>query len=148
MFRNFYYFRPGEESRMLARCQFGITSRGCGATLTYPIKGYPWRRCVIRSYSFDISEEIKVLLFNETHRIKNEYPEECLAIDKLWNDHAEKGNAITRDRDTNILCHDISIISGYDDIKLQYSIKENSPALINSELYKLISKLIEPHEHI
>lgn len=48
-----FVFRPGEERRMLTRCQFGITEEGCGATFTYPIKGMPWRRNVVKSFRFD-----------------------------------------------------------------------------------------------
>ena len=41
---------------MLARCQFGAKEGRCGATLTYPIKGYPWRNNVVKSYEFKLDQ--------------------------------------------------------------------------------------------
>ena len=53
-----FYFMPGEEARMLARCQFGLSEDGNGgALITYPIKGCPWRRNVMRSFSFPFTKE-------------------------------------------------------------------------------------------
>jgi hypothetical protein len=148
MYKNFYYFRPGIEARMQARCKFGKTERGCGATLTYPIKGYAWRRNPMKSIHFEITEEIKNLLFSEAQRLHKEFPDECL-IEGLYNDaSSEKANGITRDLATKTPCNSISIINNDHSIVLHYSIKENSPALINSALYQIISSLIKPYEYL
>lgn len=132
---------------MLARCQFGINSENrCGATFTYPIKGYPWRRNVMKSYEFEISNDTISLLFNEVYRIAKEYSEDCLNNKLLWNDHSEKGNGITRDKETGTLCHTIGIFTGYADTEIYYAIREDSLALTSSALFKIISQLIEPYE--
>jgi hypothetical protein len=147
--RHLYYFRPGEESRMLARCQFGVNPEGrCGATFTYPIKGYPWRRNVIRSYAFDITPETRELLFDEVHRILVEFPAECLAEDALYSDTAERANGITRDRLTHTLCYTVGIFLKGGKPEDNYSIRESSPALLNSQLYKIVSALIAPYEKL
>ena len=59
---------------MLALCQFGVTKEGCGATFTYPIKGMPWRRNVVKSFRFDINAEQRDLLFAEIARIRLRIP--------------------------------------------------------------------------
>ena len=132
---------------MLARCQFGIQSSGkCRASFTYPIRGYPWRRNITKSYEFEISKKIQELLLSEVCRIMREFPTECLNIDQLWNDSSEKANAITRDRETNALCYTIGTYKDNCDWENNFSIRENSKALVESELYKIISDLIKPYE--
>jgi len=149
MTKQLFFFRPGEERRMLARCQFGLNEDGsCGATFTYPIKGYPWRRNVMKSYGFSIDEETKKLLFSEVHRLKREFPDECLSNDQLWNDSSEKANGITRDRKTNTLCYTIGIMVEYGESEEYYAMREDSKALLGSHLFKVISKLIQPYESI
>ena len=134
---------------MLARCQFGLSEDGkCGATFTYPIKGYPWRRNIEKSYNFSIDEETIKLLFSEIHRLKREFPEECLSNDKLWSDSSEKANDITRDRATNTLCYTISIMVERKEPEEYYAIRENSEALLSSKLCEIITSLIQPHEPI
>ena len=134
---------------MLARCQFGVSKDGrCGATLTYPIKGYPWRRNVTRSYEFHLSEETKSLLFTEVHRIRSQHPEECLATDRLWSDSSEKGNGITRDKATGKLCYSIAVVVEGGPSDESYAIREDSEALLTSDLFKTISKLVEPYERL
>jgi hypothetical protein len=144
-----FYFRPGEEARMLARCQFGVDKEGrCGATFTYPIKGYPWRRNVVRSFEFQVGEDTKAMLFAEVRRIREEHPEECLANDQLWSDQSEKANGITRDKLGGKLCYTIAIIredGGYEEY---FAMREDSKALLTSSLYKIISRLIEPYEKL
>lgn len=147
MGKHLFYFRPGEEARMLARCQFGVSADGrCGATLTYPIKGHPWRRNIVRSFEFELPEETKALLFDEVKRIGTEYPAECLSNDQLWSDSSEKANGITRDRATGKLCYTIAIYGSDGETESYFSIREDSEALVNSVLYKVVSRLIEPHE--
>jgi hypothetical protein len=133
---------------MLARCQFGIRDGRCGATLTYPIKGYPWRNNIMRHYEFPLDPATVELLFSEVLRIRSEYPDECLAADQLWNDASERANGITRDRSTGTLCHSVYIV-GEDALPTeQYALRENSPALLGSTLFRVISDLIAPYEKI
>lgn len=132
---------------MLARCQFGVSADGrCGATFTYPIKGYPWRRNVVRSYEFELPNETKELLFAEVKRIRIEHPEECLSGNQLWSDSSEIANGITRDRRTGTLCYTISILRENHETVVAYSLREDSEVLVTSSLFKTISRLIEPYE--
>ncbi len=149
MSRHLYYFRPGEEARMLARCQFGLTEDGrCGACLTYPLKGLPWRRNVMKGFKFDLDAETVGLLFSEVSRIKREHPGECLSIDDMWNDTSEKANGISRDRKSGTLCYTIGVLRVAAPPDDYYSLREDSKALLNSNLYKIISNLITPHEKL
>ncbi len=149
MTRHLFYFRPGEEARMLARCQFGIASDGrCGATLTYPIKGMPWRRNVRRTYEFNLPEETRSLLFAEIHRIRAEYPAECLSNEQLLSDRSEKANGITRDRATRTLCYSVAIYAEPGNPEESYALRETSKALSESALYRTISALIAPYEKL
>jgi hypothetical protein len=90
MTRRLFYFRPGEEARMLARCQFGLKEDGeCGATLTYPIKGYPWHRNIIKSFRFTVVADLVPVLFAGVSRIRRDHAGECLGGDDLWNDEGQ-----------------------------------------------------------
>lgn len=146
MTESLQYFRPGEEARMIARCQFGIGRDGrCGAILTYPIKGYPWRRNPCRMYEFSIKPEQAEELFSEVRELKEYFPDDCLSDDTLWSDHSESGsNAVTRDSD-GVACHTIYICSesGYDPY---YSMREDSSSLRSSKLFKIITDFITPYE--
>lgn len=132
---------------MLARCQFGCDEQvaSCGATLTYPIKGMPWRRNVIRSYSFDLEPIVISRLFAEVSRIRREYPNECLS-EGLWNDFSDKANVVTRDSATDTLCYTLGIYRGDGDTEDYYCLRENSDALISSEIFKTFSALTSPYE--
>ena len=150
MSRHLFYFRPGEEARMLARLQFGCDEDGkCGATLTYPIQGLPWRRNITKSFEFDIGAETAERLFSDVMRLRLEHPGECLTdVDKLWNDTSEKGNGIARDRKSGTPCYSIAIWrddGGFDE---QYLLKENSGALLNSAIYRIVTDLVAPHEKL
>ena len=131
---------------MLARCQFGARDGRCGATLTYPIKGYPWRRNVIKSYEFALSPEDIDLLFSEVHRIRKEHSDQCLSRDQLWSDATEKANGITRDRHTSTLCYSVAISDEAGAMEECYALREDSSALLNSALYQVVSRLIAPYE--
>lgn len=132
---------------MLARCQFGCDEQvaSCGATLTYPIRGMPWRRNVIRSYSFDLEPIVISRLFAEVSRIRREYPNECLS-ERLWNDFSDKANVVTRDSATDTLCYTLGIYRGDGDTEDYYCLRENSDALISSEIFKTFSALTSPYE--
>ena len=149
MTAHLYYFRPGEEARMLARCQFGVAPDGrCGAVLTYPIKGFPWRHNIQRRHEFELAEATRHLLYAEVRRLRREHSEECLVSDQLWNDTSEKANGITRDRASGTLCYSIGLLleeGGWEEF---FSLRENSPALTTSGLYTTISALLSPHERL
>jgi hypothetical protein len=149
MSRQLFYFRPGEEVRMLARLQFGCEESGeCGATLTYPIRGMPWRRNIMRGFDFDVGPELAEALFSDVARLRADYPGECLGEAQLWNDLSEKGNGITRDRKSGTLCYSIAIHRDDGGFDAQYSIKENSEALLNSLLYQVVADLVAKHERV
>lgn len=145
-----FFFRPGEESRMLARCQFTLNMNGaCSAIMTYPIKGNPWRRNICRHYNFTLDEETTTLLFSEFFRIWRDFPGECIPNNQTWSDTSEEVNNITRDRKSNTLCYSIGIYSeDTGDWEEYFWIRENSEVLLNSELYKIISDLITPYEKL
>jgi hypothetical protein len=144
------YFRPGEEARMIARCQFGLSRNGrCGAILTYPIKGFPWRRNPSRTFDFDITSELTNHLFDEVAAMQENSPDHCLRNDVLWSDHSEKANGITRDRQSDTLCHTIAIYDGdWQPTRYCYSMKEDSEVLRSSRLFETVMALIRPHENL
>ena len=134
---------------MMARCQFGANTNGqSGVILTYPIKGYPWRRNIVKSYEFDLSDNTIGLLFSDVKRIKEEFPDQCLNNDQLWADMSEKANNITRDRETDRLCYTVGIIEENGGWEEYYSLKENSTVLLDSYLLSTISDLIKPYEKL
>lgn len=135
---------------MLARLQFGCAENGkCGAILTYPISGMPWRRNIMKSFAFDIGAAMAERIFSDVTRLRLEHPHECITNHRLlWNDTSERANGITRDRNSGALCYSIAIHhddGGFDE---QYSIKENADALLKSALYRLVSDLVAPHERL
>ncbi len=133
---------------MLARCQFGIDVTGrCGASLTYPTKGYPWRNNIVKHFEFHLSKEETAHLFREVRRLKAEHPSECLANDQLWSDSSEKANGITRDS-TGTLCHTIGISEDGGHWEEHFAMREDSDALLQSSLYQAIARLIGPHERL
>ena len=143
-----HYFRPGEEFRRLARCQFGLSPDGkCGAVITYPIAGYPWRRNPMKSFNFQVDQQLATELFCEIQTIRERYPSECL-IDNLWSDTSEKANGITRDVATNTLCYTVGIYDADGNSREYYSLRENSSALLTSRLYDTVSGLIADYETI
>lgn len=149
MLRHLFFFRPGEEARMLARLQFGASENGgAGAILTYPIKGMPWRRNVMKSHQFPLSTETLSLLLSEPKRIRLAFPASCLGADALWSDSTEKANVITRDRTSGSLCYTVGIMVEHGGPEEYFSLKEDDPALIESELYRVISRLIAPYEKL
>jgi len=118
----------------------------CGASLTYPIKGYPWRRNPTKSVESQLTTKDAALLFAEPSRILAEYPEHCLTNEALWSDSSEKANGITRDRVTNTLCWTIGVMVAHAKPEAYFALRENSLALTNSALYLYVMKLIAPYE--
>ena len=102
----------------------------------------------MRTFEFDVGRETTELLLSEVTRIRLEHPRECLAEADLWSDTSEKANNITRDRKSGTLCCSVLIErddGGFDE---QYSIRENSHALLESDLFRIVANLIAPHENI
>lgn len=131
---------------MLARCQIGLKPDGrCGAILTYPTRGLPWRRNVMKSFEFAITTEEAAELFAEAARMVEVHPGECLGIDQLWNDASEKANGITRDRTSGVLCYSIGLHGAVASV-LSYSMREDSAALNSSLMFQRFAKLIAPYE--
>ena len=131
---------------MLARCQFGLSPDGsCGVIMTYPIKGYPWRRNPTKHLSFSIALEFANELFLEIPKIRDEFPSECLT-DDLWSDTSEKANGITRDIATNTLCYTMGIYDIDGQPIEYYSMRENSLALLGSKLFNTVADLIAEYE--
>ena len=149
MSRHLFVFRPGEEARLLARCQFGASLDGrCGALITYPIKGYPWRHNPTKSVESQLNLKEAELLFAEPRRILTEYPKHCLPNEALWSDSSEKANGITRDRATNTLCWTIGVMVERAEPEAYFALREDSPALTSSALYLHVMKLIAPYEQL
>ena len=143
-----HYFRPGEEARMLARCQFNLArDGGCGAHLTYPIKGYPWRRNPVRMHQFKIPPEEAEELFHEVAEMPQRFPEECRADDVLWSDDTEKANGVTRDAE-GMACHTLAIYQPDGTTRRYFSMREDSPALRASKLFATVCRLIGPLERL
>lgn len=141
-----HYFRPGEAARMLARCQFGLDSTGqCGSIITYPIKGYPWRRNPVRHLDFQLTVEDASLLFDEVRTMRARNPDQCLT-EGLWSDLSEKGNGITRDLATNTLCYTLGIYSEAGEKVEYFSMKEDSQALRSSLIFRTVADLMAPYE--
>ncbi len=88
------------------------------------------------------------MLFHEVQRIRVESPEHCLTNDRLWSDHSEKANGITRDMSTGTLCYTIGILAPTGTWTEYYSLREDSEALLSSTLFRVISGLVAPHEKL
>jgi hypothetical protein len=143
------YFRPGDGSRMIARCQFGVHLTGrCGATLTYPIPGQPWRRNPSRSYEFGIETDLISQLFLEVSTMPSSFPLHCLSDDKLWSDHSEKANAITRDTQTDTPCITIGLYDEHGRHSTYFSMLESSEVLSASLIQRTVLRLVSPYEHL
>lgn len=132
---------------MLARCQFVVDKRGrCVATFHYPARQIGWRRSVMKNHELPVDAQTKNLFLVEVQRLKRDYRLECLGERLLWTDTSEVGNAITRDRANGRLCVRISVIGEGEVVVDDFWMREDSPALLSSELYKRISALIAPYE--
>lgn len=137
-----FLFRPGEERRRLARMQFGLHRDGnCSALFTYPIPGFPWRHNAIQTGAWQIEPDLARAIFLEIEDLPLSHPDICLADDHLYSDHAEKANAITRDRDTHALCYAIGIIQSRGEFRLRYSVRETEEAFQCSTLLRTVKDL-------
>jgi hypothetical protein len=114
--------------------------------MTYPIKGYPWRRNPVRSYEFHLTPAEASALFDEVATMKERYPAECLDHEALWSDQSEKANGITRHAKTGKLCHTIAIFRAPGDAVVYFAMEEDSVALHGSQIYRTITALTAPFE--
>ncbi|PYV71667.1 MAG: hypothetical protein DMG96_28240 [Acidobacteria bacterium] len=82
-------------------------------------------------------------MLNDAVNLPIRFPKECLSTDELWADSSEPANSITRDKASDTLCLTIDVWERGQ--RSYYRMRENSPALIESELYRIINSLIQPH---
>jgi hypothetical protein len=87
-------------------------------------------------------------LFEEVSTMPERYPKECLKDNALWSDQSEKANGITRHKKTGKPCHTLAIYRGPGETVVHFSMEEDSPALCASSLYRIVARLIAPHERI
>lgn len=143
--KHMYVFRPGEASRNQPRWQFGLEEDGrCGVILTYPISGLPWRHTRKKAINFQLTQADAMALFNEIATLGAEFPQECLGNEQLWADTTERGNSITRDKDSNSLCITLGIMER-GQWTLYYALREDSHVLRDSRFYRVIMELISPY---
>ncbi len=138
-------FHPGEAARNLARWQFHLDENGrCGVALDFPIPGMTWRHTRRKAASVQTDPAAASTLFESAINLPDQFPAECLRTEQLWADKAEPANSITRDQRSNSLCLTISVWEPWQQ-RMYYSVSETSPALLGSELYRVISSLLEPY---
>jgi hypothetical protein len=142
--RHVTVFHPGEAARNLPRWQFGLSEDGqCGAGLYFPIPGMTWRHTRRRESSTQLESSLVAAVLNDAVNLPIRFPKECLSTDELWADSSEPANSITRDRATDTLCLTIDVWERGQ--RNYYRMRENSPALMESELYRIINSWIQPH---
>ena len=140
------YFSPGEERNMESRVQFTLNDNGiCGAIITYPLKGYPWRKNIMKSFEFKISKEKVVDVYKEIELISKENENECYNNDELWADSSEKANSITRHRNSGVACVTIGVCEDKGNWGIYFSMMKTSPVLQGSILFKTINDFISPY---
>jgi hypothetical protein len=142
--RHVVIYHPGEAARNLPRWQFGLSEDGkCGAGLSFPIPGMTWRHARKKEFHANIEPAVAVAVLNDAETLPARFPKECLSADELWADSSEPANAITRDRQTDTLCITIDIWKkGRHNY---YRVREDSPALKESELYRTVISLLRPY---
>jgi hypothetical protein len=142
--RHVVVYHPGEAARNLPRWQFGISENGhCGATLYFPIPGMTWRHTRKRSFQENIEPAKAEAALNDAANLPAHFPTECLSTEQLWADTSEQANSITRDRKASTLCLTIDVWEkGRHNY---YRMREDSPSLQTSELYRTIMSLLQPH---
>ena len=141
--RHVVVYYPGEAARNLPRWQFGLSEEGnCGAGLYFPIPGMTWRHTRRKELSARLEQTVVQAVLNDAVTLPTRFPNECLTTDECWADTSEPANSITRDSRTNTICLTIDVWEkGQHNY---YRMRENSPALNESELYRVINSLIQP----
>lgn len=142
--RHVVVYYPGEAARNLPRWQFGLAEDGnCGAGLYFPIPGMTWRHTQRKEFHATLEPAIVQAVLNDAMSLPVRFPNECLTTDECWADPSEQANSITRDRETNTICLTIDVWEkGQHNY---YRMRENSPALNGSELYKTMISLLRPY---
>jgi hypothetical protein len=142
--RRLRVFHPGEAVRNLPVWQFQLEEDGRGGAVTnFPIPGMTWRHTRRRTVSIQMDLAKARALFESAITLPRQFPAECLATEELWADATEPANAITRDRRTGSRCITIGI---WDRGQYKsYSMSERSRALLDSELYRVITSVLRPH---
>jgi hypothetical protein len=142
--RHVVVYCPGEAARNLPRWQFRLSEDGnCGAGLYFPIPGMTWRHTRRKEFSASLERAVVEAVLNDAATLPVRFPNECLTTDECWADTSEPANSITRDRETNTLC--LTIYVWERGQHNYYSLRENSPALNESELYKTMIPLLRPY---
>jgi FKBP-type peptidyl-prolyl cis-trans isomerase len=140
-----FVFCPGEAARNLPQWQFHLEEDGHGGVgVEFPIPGMTWRHTRRRAISLQIDRATAAVLFQSAIALPSQFPEACLRDAQIWADSRERANSITRDRQSNSLCLTISV-SERGQYRTYYSIAEDSRALLDSELYRGVSSLLEPY---
>ena len=114
--------------------------------MTYPIKGYSWRRNPVRSYEFHLTAAEASELFDEVATMRERYPSECFDNETLWSDQSEKANGITRHAKTGKLCHTLAIYRAPGEAVVYFAMEEDSVALRGSRFFKMVTALTAPYE--
>jgi hypothetical protein len=134
---------PGEAARNLPRWSVRILEDGSfGAGLWFPIPGMTWRHTRPWYFTAQLEAPLAAVLLDEAIALPARFPAECLSTDELWADSSERSNSITRDRATDTLCLTIDVWEG--NRQSYYRMREDSPALKEAELYRVINSLIQP----
>lgn len=136
-------YHPGEAKRNLPRWQIRVSEDGtCGAGLYFPVPGMTWRHTRRKVFEATIEPAIAEAVLRDAATLPVRFPDECLSTEELWADASEPANSITRDRETDTLC--LTIDSWEKGQHHHYCMRENSPALNSSELYRTIISLLLP----
>lgn len=146
--KQFIFFRCGRKLDMLARCQFGMLDGKCGAMLVYPLPEFSWRHTIVRSYDLDIPFDVQERMVQEVFDIAENHPEECVLNDNCYADNSEKPNSITRDRNTDVPCHDVHLFDENYQLIVSLILRDGSDILQGSLFYKTIMNCLEPYEMI
>ncbi len=143
--KHLHVFHPGEAARNLPRWQFGLCENGsCGVHINFPIPGMTWRYTRRKGASWQLEQTEAASVFQSAVELPNQSPEDCLPHEELWADATEPANSITRDRKTNTRCISISLYERGQSI-CNYAVPENSRILIDSKLFEVVNRLLEPY---
>jgi len=140
--KHLFVFHPGEAARNLPRWQFGLDEDGrCGVIVTRPMPGTHWRHAPVSHAEARLDTTAAQRLIEETMRLPQASPNDCLSEDDLWADMAERGNVITREKRNNALCLTLGV-SERGQWLAYFSVAEASPPLLESLLLKIIDGLV------
>lgn len=137
--------RPGEAARGLCRWQFNIGEAGGGGfVLRHPQPGVSWRHIRSKSVRLHFEPAVAQAIIASVCFLPKAFPQECLSNDETWADSSEKANSISRDRRTNTLCLTMGVQERGQRI-CDYRMRENSPALLQSEFFQIVNLALERH---